>query len=131
MTHEARGRDEGQPGIATSRRKSVRLRAPHHLRVRFVFSAGALAVLDISEGGLAALTDRPLAVDSPHVLELSLGSGRPLVVRAQVASCLFIEQRGGRSVYRTGFRFVGRPKPGTGTVEDLLDQLLASTITLC
>jgi len=34
-------------------------------------------------------------------------------------------------VYRTGFRFRGRPKPGSGTVEDLLDRLLASTITVC
>ena len=115
-----------------SRRRSVRLRAPNHLRVRIASGrASAAVVLDISEGGLAALTDRPLAIDSPHTLELVLGGDRPLIVRAEVASCQFAEQRGGHSVYRTGFRFRGRPKPGGGTVEDLLDRLLASAITVC
>jgi hypothetical protein len=123
---------ERSMSAGVSRRRSIRLRAPSHLRVRIATGrASAAVVLDISEGGLAALTDRPLAIDSPHTLELVLGGEGPLIVRAEVASCQFAEQRGGHSVYRTGFRFRGRPKPGSGTVEDLLDRLLASTITVC
>ena len=114
-----------------SRRRSVRVHAPDDLRGRFTSEAASMAILDISEGGLAALTDRPLALDSPHTLELSLGNAQPLVVRVQVASCLIVERRGGHSVYRTGFRFVGRPRRGTGTIEELLDRLLASAITVC
>jgi len=107
----------------------VRLPAPETLHATIPSIGSSLSVLDISEGGLAALTEMPLALRSWHTLELSLG-GPPLAVRVQVASCLLVDRRGGRAVYRTGFQFWGRPKPGTGTVEDLLDRLLTASITV-
>lgn len=108
-----------------SRRRYVRLPAPAGLQVRLVASGVALAATDICEGGLGARSAIRIPVDSVHALQLMLGRNCTVTIRAQVVDCH--EWQG---AYRLGLKFLGRPAPGSSSVEQLMDRLTSSMLMI-
>lgn len=124
-TMPSAGLDSGR-----GRRQSVRLEAPAHLSCTLVTCGTRLTPHDISAGGVCVYTAQPLEIGSRHTLNLTLASVLAVTIRARVVNCQRVEMPDGGVAYRSGMEFVGSTRPGTPTVESLMDELVASTFTV-
>ena len=106
------------------RRREIRLIAPAGLRASLAELGVAVAVRDISLGGLAVTSTSALARDSVHVLRLTFGS-MCVLTRARAAYC----QRHDGRAWVVGFAFIPSPRPKGPTVEQLIDRIEASMIS--
>jgi hypothetical protein len=107
-----------------SRRRDVRLEAPRTLMVSVPTAKGPLALKDISIRGLCLVAQEPLPLRSAHRVTLTLGH-RAFTHRARAVHC-HQHPSGG---WLMGMEFIGEPPAQRFSIDELLDELLASSIT--
>ena len=108
--------------LGTSRRQYMRFSPPPGLTCSVAGSSTQFVIRDISVGGLALWSDRPLDRDSIHQLILRLGS---LVVETGARAAHCKRQDDGRWII--GMAFAAEPTTEP-TIEELIDLIAASTL---
>lgn len=114
--------------LAASRRRASRIAAPDGLEAVVKSIGCSIRVRDLSVGGFAALTPAFLPLDSIHTVQLRLGA-ITVTVRARTAHCrrLVTSQKG--TTYLTGFAVVGGTAEGEPTMDDLVDRVMATSLS--
>ena len=109
-------------GTPTSRRQGMRFSPPPGLVCTISGTTARFIVRDLSEGGLALWSDRPLTRGWVHDITLKLGD-LMVVTRGRAAHCKKLDD--GR--WLVGVSFV-QEQTKEPTVEQLIDVIAASTL---
>jgi hypothetical protein len=92
--------------MGSERRRSPRVELLGLVSGRLLEHGTEVLVRDMSLGGLATETPFPLEPGSVHNLQLTLGDGAAVDLRARVMHCRNIAEEGEAPRYFTGFQFV-------------------------
>jgi hypothetical protein len=92
--------------VGSERRRSPRVELLGLVSGRLLRPGTAVVVRDMSLGGLATETPFPFERGSIHDLQLTLGDGAAVDLRARVMHCRNIAGDGEEPKYFTGFQFV-------------------------
>ena len=111
-----------QAPLESSRRQHLRFSPPPGLTCSVAGSSAKFIIRDISVGGLALWSDRPLGRDAIHKLTLKLGS-LVVVTGARAAHCKRHDD--GRWIIGMAFATASATEP---TIEQLIDLIAASTL---
>ena len=114
----------GPPTSGISRRQDVRLDPPPNLKVTVPTTTARLAIKDISTGGVCLIGDAPLPPQSVHTVTLTLG--RMVVTRRARA---VHAEKDSRGRWLTGMQFLNESNGSSGSIEDLVNLVLSSSIS--
>ena len=92
--------------MGRERRRSPRVELRGLVSGRLLQPGTAVVVVDMSLGGLATETPFPFERGTVHELQLTLGDGAAVDLRARVMHCRNIAAEGEEPRYFTGFQFV-------------------------
>jgi len=108
--------------MGSERRRSPRVELLGLVSGRLLRPGTAVVVRDMSLGGLATETPFPLERGTVHDLQLTLGDGAAVDLRARVMHCRNIAADGEEPKYFTGFKFVDDEGDET-TAGEILDDV--------
>jgi hypothetical protein len=106
VTDTAASTSQEPTAMGRDRRRSPRVELLGLVSGRLLRPGTAVVVRDMSLGGLATETPFPLERGSVHDLQLTLGDGAAVDLRARVMHCRNIAADGEEPKYFTGFQFV-------------------------
>ena len=92
--------------MGRDRRRSPRVELLGLVSGRLLRPGTAVVVRDMSLGGIATETPFPFERGTVHDLQLTLGDGAAVDLRARVMHCRNIAAEGEEPKYFTGFQFV-------------------------
>jgi hypothetical protein len=95
-----------QAAVGRDRRRSPRVELLGLVSGRLLRPGTEVVVRDMSLGGLSTETPFPFERGSVHDLQLTLGDGAAVDLRARVMHCRNIAAEGEEPKYFTGFQFV-------------------------
>jgi hypothetical protein len=108
--------------MGRERRRSPRVELLGLVSGRLLQPGTAVVVRDMSIGGLATETPFPFERGTVHDLQLTLGDGAAVDLRARVMHCRNIAAEGEEPRYFTGFQFVDE-EGGEDVAGGVLDNL--------
>jgi hypothetical protein len=108
--------------MGRERRRSPRVELLGLVSGRLLQPGTAIVVRDMSLGGLATETPFPFERGTVHDLQLTLGDGAAVDLRARVMHCRNIAAEGEEPRYFTGFQFVDEDG-GEDVAGDVLDRI--------
>ena len=113
---------ERPTAMGRERRRSPRVELLGLVSGRLLQPGTSVVVRDMSLGGLATETPFPFERGTIHDLQLTLGDGAAVDLRARVMHCRNIAAEGEEPKYFTGFQFVDE-EGGEDVAGDVLDNL--------
>jgi hypothetical protein len=101
--------------VGRERRRSPRVELLGLVSGKLLRPGTPVTVRDMSLGGLATETPFPFERGTVHDLQLTLGDGAAVDLRARVMHCRNIAAEGEAPRYFTGFQFVDEDSDGTSS----------------